>query len=798
MKIRKWSAVLCILFLYCLAGCSALNRYQRAGDLSLSGLKEKVNVLRDEKGMAYLYAQNMDDVLFAQGFVSAQDRLFQMELTRLFASGRLSEMAGEETKGLDIRMRTIGFFRNAQRHAPLLDEPTRRNLQRYVDGINACIRENPESIPLEFKLSGIAAQPWRIEDALTIMYYMSWGSSANLGTEIIAQMLVEKLGMEKAREIFPLNINPDNKDRGRQANTGSGQEVTGINLGPDQALLSFLETDSLRIGSNNWVVGPNASPGGKPILANDPHLDARILPGPWYPVGLITPEMRFVGAGIPGTPSLVVGRNSHIAVGITNSYGDTQDLYIETLDPKDPGRYLEGVLSVPFQLIEETLKIKDKKAPEGFRLETIRIRTTKRGPVVSGILPGLKGDKVITLRWSPFETMGPALGLDKVQEARSVMEVREALKGVNWIGLNFVFADTEGNIGWQTSGKLPIRSQKDGTVPFVVKDSQDNWIGWIPYEKMPQSHNPEKGWLGTCNHDTVPRDYPYYYSSHLSPSYRYRRLSELLDGPGVKSADDHWQFQRDTLNLMAREITPIMVKALVAHEDTKPLAAILMKWNFQDDQDQAAPTIFQAVYRKFALMVFSEKLGTELTALMLDNWYFWQERLQDMVIKGTLPWPGDLTMDQTKKTRDDLFYRAAKTVIEELTPSLGGNPENWLWGKVHQLELVSPIRRKGFGKGLLGGGSHPMGGSGETLYRGIYGFNQPFGVTISASMRMVADLADEDKIVAVLPGGITARVFDPHTTDQIKPFMEGEKLYWWFSDKAIRDHARQTMILSPR
>jgi penicillin G amidase len=798
MKIRHWIIIVFLLVLVVLGVMFFSNRNQKDGELTFSGLKEKVTVLRDEKGMPYMYARDMDDALLAQGFVTAQDRLFQMELARLSSSGRLCEMAGKEAKAIDIRMRTIGFFRQAQKHARLLDPSTKRKFQRYVDGINAYIQERPGSLPLEFKLAGIKPQPWRIEDTLAIMYYMSWGSSANWQTEIIAQMLVEKIGLEKAKEIFPLNINPDDHNNPRQISKKSIREVVGLNLGLDRGLMAFLEPGALRIGSNNWAVGPKSSPGGKPILANDPHLETRMMPSPWYPLGLITPNMRFVGVAIPGAPSLVIGRSDNIAVGITNSYGDTQDLYVETIDPKDPNRYLEGGVSIPFQSIEEVLKIKDKKTPEGYLKETVRIRLTKRGPVVSGVLPGLKTDYVITLRWAPFETMGPSLGLDKVQQARSVEEIREALKEVNWIGLNFVFADTKGNIGWQTSGKLPIRSQGEATLPYPVRDGRDNWTGWIPFEQMPRSYNPERGWVGTCNHDTVTKDYPYYYSSHFSPSYRYRRLSQLLDAPGLKPADSHWRFQRDSINLMAQEITPIMIQALKTHGDTKALADILSRWNFLDDPEAAAPTIFQAVYRQFALLVFSDELGQELAGTMLADWYFWQERLQAMAIQGTSPWFDNLKTTRIKETRDDLFHQAGIEAIREISPILGRDPEKWLWGKVHQLELVHPLRRKGFGKGLLGGGSHPMGGSQETLYRAMYDFSQPFGVTVSASLRMVADLADNERIMAVLPGGVSARRFDSHFKDQIKPFMNGDKVYWWFSDKAIKEHARHTLVLSPR
>jgi penicillin amidase len=791
--------VLLLLYMTASTGaCSTLNRFQREGEFNLRGLETRVTVQRDEKGMAYIYAQNMDDALFAQGFVTAQDRLFQMELTRLFSSGRLSEMVGEEAKALDIRMRTIGFYRNARRHAAILDASTRKSVQRYVDGINAYLQESPETHPLEFKLSGIVPRPWGIEDVLAVMYSVSWDTSANLKTEIIAQMLTEKLGPEKAREIFPLTINPDVPPKVSKPAAGGDEEILGLQIHRDQKLLGFLEPGLLQMGSNNWVINSSSSSGGKPILANDPHLDPRILPGPWYPCGIILPGMRFVGVGIPGTPVLVVGRNEHITVGVTNSYGDLQDLYIETLDPTNPDRYLEGEHSLPFQVIEEELMIRDKKNEGGFRKEKIRIRMTRRGPVVSGVLPGLTTAKVISLRWAPFETMGPTLGLDKVSRARSVEEVRAALKEVNWISLNFVFADTNGDIGWQVSGKLPIRSQRDGTVPFVVKDGRDNWTGWIPFEQMPQAQNPSRGWLGTTNHRTIPEDYPYYFSSHLSPSYRQRRLNTLLDAPGLKSSEDHWRFQRDTLNLMAKTITPIILRAIKTDGETRPLAEVLEKWDFRDDPDSPAPTIFQAVYGRFARLFFEKKLGPEQTATLLSNWYFWQERLQAMILEETSSWFEQTDSVKVREAIDALFRLAALEIKKELTSTLGQDPQSWLWGKVHRLELVSPIRRTGLGKGLLGGGSQAMGGSGETLYRAIYNFNQPFAVVESASLRMVVDLADKDKILAVLPGGVTARLFDPHTTDQIEAFMTGEKKYWWFSDQAIKEHTHHTLILRPR
>jgi penicillin amidase len=314
---------------------------------------------------------------------------------------------------------------------------------------------------------------------------------------------------------------------------------------------------------------------------------------------------------------------------------------------------------------------------------------------------------------------------------------------------------------------------------------------------MPHAVNPARGWLGTCNHLTVGRDYPYHYSTQAAATYRYRRLIELMDAPGKKSVDEHWSFQRDRLNLMAKKFVPIMNQVFLAHDDTRRMGQILSEWDFVDSPDKAAPTIFQEVYRAFALQVYSDELGEELARTMLDRWYFWQERLQKMVFENDSDWFDIIHTTDKKETRDDLFHQAALNAAKNLEAKLGSDPAKWLWGKMHRHEFVSPIRRSGPGSEWLGGGSHPAPGSGQTLYRGIYDFNKPYNVTISASIRIVADLGDPDKILAVLPGGVTGRQFDPHTTDQVKSFMDGSKVYWWFSDKAIKEHTQHTLTLSP-
>ncbi len=764
-----------------------LNRYQTEGEMKLPGLSGKVTVVRDEKGMPYIHASTTDDLMTALGFVTAQDRLFQMELTRRYVEGRLSEFAGAETADSDIRMRTIGFHRNAKKVAPRLDPETRRSIQKYLDGVNAYISGYGKEHPIEFRLAGIRPEPWEISDSLAILYFMSWNSSGNLDTEIVAQALVEKLGVEKARALFPLNINPDDPASGTGPAGGHPRQTSSAVSGfaSDRKLLGLIEDRPLRVGSNNWAVGSRRSPGGKPIVSNDAHLDARMLPGPWYPVGLICPAFRWVGAAIPGIPGSNIGRNDHVALGVTNAYGDIQDLYIETIDPADPGRYLEGTRSIPFEIIPEKISIRDKSVPAGQIKKKFEIRLTRRGPVVSEVLAGLASSKVVSMRWAPFE-LPPPRGLDSLMKAGSAREVREILSRLDFFALNFVFADREGNIGWAASGKLPIRARGDGTIPFEVRDGKDNWVGWIPFNRMPQAYNPGRDWVGTCNHFTVAKDFPYYYSTLASPSYRYRRLIELMKEPAQITPDDHWRFQRDDLNLMAKSLAPVMASALKENRDTAAMAGILADWNFEDRADLAAPTVFQAVYSEFARLIFEDKLGKETAALMLKSWYFWQERLQNELLHGSLQRPETAA----------LFRQAAWNAYARWSPVLGNDPAKWLWGKAHTIEFVNPIRRKGFGKELLGA-VYPMAGSGETLYRAVYDFRSPFGVIYSASLRMVADLGDPDKVIAVLPGGVCGRTFHPHAKDQLDSFMNGEKRYWWFSDRAIREHAQSSLLLAP-
>ncbi len=782
---------------------STLNDIQVSGDLNVDGLQEPVRVFRDEKGMAYIYAQNEDDLFFAQGFITAQDRLFMMELARLVSTGRLTEVMGDKgstgikAKQSDIRMRTIGFHRNGKKHAAILGDKDKNRFQKYVDGVNAYIETCSDELPVELALLGLKPTKWKITDSLAIVYYMGWASAANLRTEIITQLLVEKLGEDKAGELLPLIYNPDDPSGEPLDLRIEGRPSSGIAMQSLLDLFPYTEGNRLRLGSNNWVTDGKLSAGGRPVLANDPHIAATMLPGPLYPIALITPEIRAVGVNGPGFPGMIAGRTEHLAIGVTNGYADTQDLYVETLFSENPDQYLQDNRSFPLEIIKETLKIKDGSAEGGFREEEIDIRLTERGPIITGLFDDLESNKVISLRWSPFETMGESLGFIDLMLAKDVHEARDVLSRLNAIMLNFVLADSSGNIAWQTTSKIPIRARSNGTIPHPVKSGAEDWPDWIPWEEMPHSINPDKGWLGTTNHAVVTRDYPYYYSSHFAPSWRYSRIKELLSQPGVKSVDDHWQFQRDTKNLMAVRIAPFLADLLKESPKTAGIADILSTWDYHDDSEQVAPSVFQVLMGELFLETYGDELGEHLSGVMIQNKYFWQQRLLMAMEQGEANWFDDQRTSEKKESIKDIVIRAGESTVNKLTEQYGSNPRNWTWGSIHQIHFVSILRRSGIGSGLIGGGSYPMPGSSETLHRSKFKVQDSFDTTVFAALRMVIDLGDPDKITAVLPGGVSERLLSPHRTDQIKAFMDGDKLYWWFSDEAISEHAQSELRLQP-
>lgn len=796
--LRKVVVVVLWLFALSVVGIAVftqiVDRYQSDGVLQLSVLSAPVRVVRDEQGIPYIHAESLDDAIRAQGWVTAQDRLLQIDFERYLAAGRLTELIGESALESDIALRLAGTARHGRRHAELLGAADRRFYELYLEGLNAYIAEQTSEHQFGFGLLSTRPEPWTLADVMTLQYFLNWSSSVNLQAELISQELIDRLGADRAAELRQITINPDD-------NSGTGLEAA-VPPAPSVALnlkvgAAWLEPGPRprEIGSNQWVMSGARSVNGAPVLVNDPHLDARSLPGIWHPVGLITPEFRAVGAAGPGIPGLAVGRTSHIAFGVTNAYADVVDLFIETADPQQPGNYLEGGQSYPFEVIEETLRVRERPGSSKFRTVPLRIRLTHRGPVISDHGMSVPDGKLISMRWSAPEAIAPDTGQYAFFTAKSVEEARRAV-GFFTAPYNYVIADMDGNIAHATGGRVPIRTQGDGSSPLPVIDGTDAWAGFIPPGQMPGQLNPARGWVGNANHRTVPADYPWAYSTYFAASWRYRRMLELLDQPGRLSTDDHWRFMRDIRNSMAAQLAPLMAQALLAADDTRDLGQILANWNHADDVELIAPTVFQAIYREFARQTFVDELGADLGERMLGSWYYWHERLAQMVRADSSLWFDDTGTPEVE-SRDDIFRRAARVARSELAEAAGADPDQWQWGRLHTVTFFSPLVP---GKGpasVFGAGTHPKEGSGETINRATYKFSKPYDATGIASLRFVADLADPDKVMAVLVGGASGRQFDPHLKDQTSAWLSGEPRYWWFSDEAIASHSRSELLLQP-
>ncbi|MGX6648389.1 penicillin acylase family protein [Maricaulaceae bacterium MS644] len=785
-----------------------INDRQTSGTLSLPGLSAEVRVVRDASGTPYIYADTFQDAVRAQGFVAGQDRLFQLETAKRAATGRLAEVFGagpdDVVLNLDREARVIGFHRLGRRQADLLARRPRENLQAYVDGLNAYIETRAETHPLEFQLAGFEPEVWSQADMLAILFFAGWSSSANFDAELVAQRLIDGVGADVFEEIAPLTVNPDDADAPRGGGAGGATEAAagpaarwGGASAPAPAWAQGGWSASGAGGSNNWAMSGDKAGAPAAVVTNDPHLDSRILPGLWHPVGLITPDLRVVGVSA-GMLGVVIGRTEHIALGVTNAYADAVDLYVETIDPADPDRYLEGGRSLRFETVVETIRIADETAPNGMREEALTIRFTRRGPVITDHDPGRAAGHVLSLRWATAEYMSPQLGIESLISARSVEEAVAGIQDVRIVSLNFVVGDTEGRIARHASGVAPIRLRGDGMAPFPVTDDVDNWAGPIPPEEMPGEIDPARGWTGTANHMTAPADYPYVYTSYASPDYRYRRMQALFDAPRV-TAEDSWAAQYDTLNLFARDLAPILSRALQGADDPdlREMGETLGAWDHHDDQDGVETTLFQETIRQLARLTFEDELGPELTADYLDSWYVWQQRFDAMVQAGESRWFDDTATPQTE-TLPVLIRRAGAAALDRLTETYGTNRAAWRWGEVHRMRFQGPLRREGLVGRLTGNRDVAMSGSGETLLRALYPFDRPFDPQWSASLRMTADLNDPDKVRAVLPGGAVGRTFHPNLADQTAHWaLEEPETYWWFSDEAIAAAARSELVLAP-
>jgi len=761
--------------------------YVVEGTLQFSSLQSKVRVVRDSRNNPYIYADSLDDALCAQGFITAQDRILQMHLLRSMARGRLSEIVGDKGVDVDKKSVLLGFRESAEKHARLLASDQRAYLQSFADGVNEFIEKYEYDYPVEITMGRIALDPWTIEDSLSIMYLMGWNSAANYKEELLSYKLIKALGFVRFKDLFPVYTNPDN---GVSLSEPTQKfTVLGQNGGAFGGLVATEADHQLGVGSNSWAVrAERTSSGKKPILANDPHLDGRCLPGVFYPTSFILPDQRIAGATVPGIPGILIGRNKHLAVGFTNAYGDSQDIQLLKVDEEHENCYLFGGESVRLDVQSYDLKIKDEDSESGFRLEKYEVYRTQFGPVLK-----VEDGYCFVIRWTSNETMQPRLGIDYLVSAHCAKELLETIKDLTYIQLNVVYADDDNTIGYHVSGRYPQRARGgDGSVPVDVSVYGDPWNGFKPFRENPHSENPSSGDVVSANQMTTPASYEGVYSTYFAPEYRYNRIKQLLASKETHSPEDFLTYQADVYNPVAKELMPTIIDALRGKESFQSVVDSLERWDCEETLGSSETTLFHMLYEGIVRETFVDDLSDELLGEYLQDWYFWQGRFDAIMQDADSAWFDDKRTAPIEN-RDDIIRRVTKRILKKNIYRTDARP----WGSVHTLRFFHPFGREGIRKFLFRGVNVSVPGSGETVYRARSSFGKPEEPIFVPTMRMVANLNDDDKVIGVLNGGVTGRINSPYFHDQLLQLNNNKTDYWWFSDEALQADSRSELVLCP-
>ena len=573
-------AMLCVLGILTLAGgCKSLivgkGYPQYEGELRGLPLRGPVTVLRDGNGIPHIYANDRHDLMVAQGFVHAQDRLWQMETLRRLACGRLAEVAGEARLNLDYFARLLGFPELRRRAARALGDEETALLQAYVDGVNANIRLRGKDLPLEFRSAGIVPEEWKVEDLFSFVVLNSWMFRENYRAELMVLAARQTVELQEWNDIFPSHPGA------ALAEDTYFESLRALKLGPlNRAALSFFEALPAQLpaaggGSNAWVTAEG--PGGKPLLANDTHVSISV-PGTWYLCHLNAPGTNIVGASVPGVPGVIIGHTDTVAWGMTILPIDFVDLFVVRVNPQNPTRYFVGDRVLEMQREEMVIGL---KGGEPRRFTAYR---TIYGPVITEVASGVEG--AVALRWYGTLqegeltdlTMKTILGL---MDCRSAGDIVENARHTRIVGLNLLAADIDGNIAWHSTGAVPVRRGFSGRLPADGSSGSMDWDGFLPYEQLPGAVNPPDGTIVNCNHRVVTDADPQPISNMWAAPYRYERVVSLLREMGDPSVDKFRKMQLDVYSLQAEDILPKALSYPYRDAGAQEAVRILRDWDRQ-------------------------------------------------------------------------------------------------------------------------------------------------------------------------------------------------------------------------
>jgi penicillin amidase len=755
------------------------------GTVQVPGLYQPVEVIRDRWGVPHIYAGNNRDLFFAQGYVHAQDRLWQMELNRRTGNGTLSEVMGEGTLGIDKFLRTVGLRRAAEKDLKTISAETHQFLQDYANGVNAFIETHRGRLPLEFVLLGFEPAPWMPADTLVWGKVMALDLGGNWETEMLRAKLIAHLGEEMAQDLIPPY--PDTGPFIIPPEARSYADLGDPSLESYEPVAQWLGADGPGIGSNNWVVDGSLTASGKPLLANDTHLGIQ-MPSIWYEMGLHGGDFDVVGFTFPGAPAVIIGHNDRIAWGVTNLGPDVQDLYLERINPENPTQYEFIGRWEDIEIVTEEIQVKDQESV------ILKVRVTRHGPLLNDVIDGL--EQPTALRWTALDAMRIFDSVAAINVAADWESFREALRYWDAPSQNFVYADVEGNIGYQSPGRIPIRAQGDGTVPVPGWTGEYEWTGYIPFDELPFVYNPPTHFVVTANHKVVPDDYPYLISSQWTPGYRAQRIVDLLTAKAASApltVDDMRDIQADLYSLPAESLTPYILGITPEDELQRRALEQVRGWDGDNSPDSPGAAIVAVFAQEIAQALLADELGDEL----FDDYGGYLPAITAIMADAESPWLDDVTTSALE-TRQEIAQRAFAATVERLNDLLGDRPNQWAWGRLHTATFVNqPLGVSGVAplERLANKGPFPMGGSGYTVNN--TGYNREFEQRTVASQRQIVDLSNWSNSRSQHTTGQSGQPMHKHYADMIQSWRDVEHHPMLFDREQVEAEQEGRLILEP-
>jgi penicillin amidase len=752
------------------------------GTAALPGLSASATVVRDSSGIPHITAATVNDLYMAQGYVHAQDRLFQMDIARRFASGQVSELVGAGTVEGDRVFRTLGLRRAAEAAAGTLPADVRAALEAYAAGVNAFINSHQDALPLEYTMLGAKPAPWTPADTLVFGKFMAWQlTSAQLANELVTADLRAALGPEKVQELLP-GYPADQPIITRQAAL-PGRATSSL-----RGLAPYL--GGAGIGSNNWVIAGARTATGKPLLANDPHLTVQ-NPAVWYFNHLRTADGTFEVAGVSlaGSPGVVIGHNNAIAWGMTNLGADLMDLYVETVDPTGhPGQYRHNGAWQPFTYITETVRVKD--GPE----LTLTITSTVHGPLINPVTTDIEAPTA--LAWSVAGPDRQVIALLRLQTARDWDGFRAALADWDAPSLNFVYADTAGNIGYQATGKIPIRKAGDGTAPADGATGAQDWTGFIPFDQLPSIYNPPDGVIVTANNRVVGEDYPHLLTAQWSPGYRAARILQLISETQKLSLDDSKRIQLDVRSTYAQEVAPYFAGLKTDDPQLQPLVSRFAGWDGALPADSATAALYEVAYHRLLSATVTSALSGTLAAdyivtLPGEASLFMRKTLRD----ANSPWWNDPATPE-QEDRDARLLATLQQAAQELREGQGDDPTAWQWGALHRIYFPHPLGIPPL-DGVFNVGPLPTGGDGTTVNTGYAPGLRSFLQLYYPSMRQVTEVGNWDAMQVILAPGQSGQPFSRYWNNMTADWLAGVYRPLRVAPGSIQADAQGTLTLTP-